>query len=84
MTNRKIEEEVVQIEFKALFYSKIFCLCLKIVFFYLIITLIYDHLEVDRLIHLFSKTKSEALTMVNCLLSLGMVLATFLTLSVLS
>lgn len=37
-------------------------LSLIIVYFFLIIVLIYDHLEVDRLIHLFFRTKSEALT----------------------
>lgn len=47
------------------FFQNLF-LSLIIVFFQLIIVLVCNHLGLDRLLHLFSGTKSEAFTMVNC------------------
>lgn len=47
------------------FFQNLF-LSLIIVFFQLIIVLVCNHLGLDRQLHLFSRTKSEAFTMVNC------------------
>lgn len=47
------------------FFQNLF-LSLIIVFFQLIIVLVCNHLGLGRLLHLFSRTKSEAFTMVNC------------------